>query len=180
MRRGRNNKLHTHAPDMQDKAHKSTVTFLEPRERPVRELDVASKRRNSMTLPPTGLPSHHTKSPHHTTRHLPDYALLGRNLHNSSVFSSHMAYNSSVMSMKLAQKESRNSSLKVREKIDDMVAIKQKAETDRRWRMMLDTVQSKGQFYRLACAKIEDEALALAKPLRKHRQANFTRPPPQF
>ena len=55
-----------------------------------------------------------------------------------------------------------------------------KAESDSRWRMIVDTVHTKGQFYKLAMQKIQDEALELTKPLQKHKQPEFRRDEPKL
>ena len=55
--------------------------------------------------------------------------------------------------------------MKIREQLDDCDSIIQKAQSDSRWRRIVDTVHTKGQFYQLAMKKIQDEALELNKPL---------------
>ena len=100
------------------------------------------------------MPSTTTLSGHQsgtlTTRNKHGYGLLGKINNDSSIFSSHMAYNSSVMSMKAALKEKQHNALRLCGKPDDCDSIILKVETDIGWKMILDQVKNKDQFYKLA------------------------------
>ena len=153
IKNSRNNKLYPNATDIKYNAHKSTVTFTDMN---ASEIQLNSVRRNS-------LPGHLT-----SRNQQAKLAHLGRITHNSSVFSSQMDYNRSVMSARLAQKESVKSSQKVKEKLSNIDSTMAKADQDHRWRSILDNVQNKSHFFRRAFDRIGQDALELSKPIAKH------------
>ena len=91
VKNSRNAMLYPNATDIKSKAHNSTVTF----DVHGSEIDLNKVRRNSMV---SGciLPGNLTGRNHHMKHG------LGRMTHNSSVFSSQMDYNRSMISARLA------------------------------------------------------------------------------